>query len=164
MPDYLTVRSHGVVTYCDGLIARIQEDQAEAYLLSLVGSPEHIQATSAHFTMGGASGRMQAGATVTWEFADFPGAFDVNVIEARPAERLVFDWPDHHGTGMNRVTFAFDEFAPGRTRVEVTESGWQPTRAGLQSAYGNVMGWTYMLAAMRVWLDHGIATRPGMFR
>ena len=22
MPDYLTVRSHGVVTYCDGLIAR----------------------------------------------------------------------------------------------------------------------------------------------
>ena len=53
MPDYLTVRSHGVVTYCDGLIARIQEDQAEAYLLSLVGSPEHIQATSTHFTMGG---------------------------------------------------------------------------------------------------------------
>ena len=53
MPDYLTVRSHGVVTYCDGLIARIQEDQAEAYLLSLVGSPEHIQVTSAHFTMGG---------------------------------------------------------------------------------------------------------------
>ena len=45
MPDYLTVRSHGVVTYCDGLIARIQADQAEAYLLSLVGSPEHIQAT-----------------------------------------------------------------------------------------------------------------------
>ena len=50
MPDYLTVRSHGAVTYCDGLVARIQADQAEAYLLSLVGSPEHIQVTSAHFT------------------------------------------------------------------------------------------------------------------
>ena len=32
MPDYLTVQSNGVVTYCDGLIARIQADQAEAYL------------------------------------------------------------------------------------------------------------------------------------
>ena len=136
-------------------------DHPAAAVFEAVADPARL---SQHFTMGGASGRMQAGATVTWEFADFPGAFDVNVIEARPAERLVFDWPDHHGTGMNRVTFAFDEFAPGRTRVEVTESGWQPTRAGLQSAYGNVMGWTYMLAAMRVWLDHGIATRPGMFR
>ncbi len=107
---------------------------------------------------------MAAGAVVTWEFADFPGAFDVSVIESVPAARLVFDWPDHHGEGTNRVTFTFDEFAPGRTRVTVTETGWQPTRAGLQSAYGNVMGWTYMLAAMRVWLDHGIAIRPGMFR
>ena len=78
--------------------------------------------------------------------------------------RLVFDWPDHHGQGTNRVTFTFDEFAPNRTRVNVTETGWQPTPEGLQSAYGNVMGWSYMLAAMRVWLDHGIAMRPGMFR
>lgn len=100
-------------------------DHPAAAVFEAVADPARL---SQHFTMGGASGRMQAGATVTWEFADFPGAFDVNVIEARPAERLVFDWPDHHGTGMNRVTFAFDEFAPGRTRVEVTESGWQPTR------------------------------------
>jgi len=53
MHDYLTVRSNGFVTYCDGLIASIQADQARAYLLSLVGSPAQIQATSAHFYSGG---------------------------------------------------------------------------------------------------------------
>jgi len=53
MHDYLTVRGNGFVTYCDGLIARIQMDRARAYLLSLVGSPAHIQATSAHFYSGG---------------------------------------------------------------------------------------------------------------
>ncbi|NHF73347.1 ATPase [Paracoccus sp. 12-3] len=119
---------------------------------------------SAHFTMGGASGDMQDGATVSWEFADFPGAFDVHVIEAVPSERIIFDWPHPSGKGANRVTFTFAEISPGRTQVEVTETGWQPTPADLQSAYGNVMGWSYMLATMRTWLDHGIASRPGMFR
>jgi len=53
MHDYLTVRSNGFITYCDGLIARINSDQAQAFLLSLVGSPAQIQATSAHFYNGG---------------------------------------------------------------------------------------------------------------
>ena len=47
MHDYLTVRSNGFVTYCDGLIASIQADQARAYLLSLVGSPAQIQSDKA---------------------------------------------------------------------------------------------------------------------
>lgn len=136
-------------------------DHPAAKVFAAVADPTQLPQ---HFTMGGARGQMQAGTTVTWEFADFAGAFDVQVIETAPNARLVFDWPDHHGQGTNRVTFTFDEFAPNRTRVNVTETGWQPTPEGLQSAYGNVMGWSYMLAAMRVWLDHGIAMRPGMFR
>ena len=46
MHDYLTIRSNGFVTYCDGLIASIEADQARAYLLSLVGNPAQIQATA----------------------------------------------------------------------------------------------------------------------
>ena len=36
---------------------------------------------SSYFTTGGASGRLETGATVTWDFADFPGAFPVEVDE-----------------------------------------------------------------------------------
>lgn len=136
-------------------------DHPAAKVFEAVADPAQL---SQHFAMGGAQGRMDTGTTVTWEFADFPGPFDVSVIESVPGERLAFDWPDHAGQGTNRVTFAFEALSPSRTRVTVTETGWQPTPEGLRSAYGNVMGWSYMLAAMRVWLDHGIAMRPGMFR
>ena len=97
MPAYLTVRSHGVVTYCDGLIARIQEDQAEAYLLSLVGSPEHIQATSAHFTMGGAC-HITGIESVPIELGRAPGP-----IQSIRARRI--------GDVVTRVIISADQFA-----------------------------------------------------
>jgi len=34
---------------------------------------------SQYFTTGGAKGRLEEGATVTWDFHDFPGAFPVTV-------------------------------------------------------------------------------------
>ena len=65
-------------------------DHPSAKVFEAVADPTQL---SHHFAMCGARGRMQAGATVTWEFADFPGAFDVQVIEAAPNARLVFDCP-----------------------------------------------------------------------
>ncbi|RNF35815.1 ATPase [Paracoccus methylarcula] len=117
-----------------------------------------------HFTMGGAKGRMESGATVTWEFADFPGPFDVQVVEADAPRLIAFDWPHPTGKGSNRVTFRFEPLDGNRCKVSVTETGWSADPAGLGAAYGNCMGWSHMLAAMKAWLDHGIQLRPGMFR
>ena len=39
---------------------------------------------SEYFTTGGASGPLDEGKTVTWEFADFPGAFPVHVEKGSP--------------------------------------------------------------------------------
>lgn len=44
-----------------------------------VADPEQL---SHYFTTGGAKGRLESGATVTWDFHDFPGAFPVKVLEA----------------------------------------------------------------------------------
>ncbi|MBU3030168.1 SRPBCC domain-containing protein [Paracoccus sp. XHP0099] len=126
-----------------------------------VADPGQLQQ---HFTMGGAQGRMQTGATVTWEFADFPGPFDVTVAEADPPRLIVFDWGHPSGEGTNRVTFRFEPIGIDRCKVDVSESGWTASAEGLRSAYGNCMGWSHMLAAMKAWLDHGIQLRPGMFR
>ena len=41
------------------------------------------QQLSHYFTTGGAKGRLEPGTTVTWDFHDFPGAFPVDVVEAR---------------------------------------------------------------------------------
>src|SRR3546814_18350385 len=52
---------------------------------------------SAYFTTGGAKGRMESGATVMWDFHDFPGAFPVQVIEVVPNERIVLEWEANEG-------------------------------------------------------------------
>ena len=44
-----------------------------------VADPKEL---SSYFTTGGASGRIEEGATVTWDFHDFPGAFPVEVVLA----------------------------------------------------------------------------------
>jgi len=124
---------------------------------------------SAYFTTGGARGRLESGAVVTWDFADFPGEFPVRVVEAERPARIVIEWdaqeaaPGHDGG--TRVTFEFESIDEGaRTVVRVTESSWNATQAGAKAAFGNCYGWSQMLACLKVWLEHGINLREGFFK
>lgn len=131
-----------------------------------VADPDKL---SCYFTTGGAKGRLEQGATVTWDFHDFPGAFPVRVIEVVPDERIVFEWqanePDSSGPDYNTtVTMAFTPTDDGRTLVEIAEEGWRETEGGLKASYGNCMGWSQMLAALKVWVEHGINLREGMYK
>ena len=68
---------------------------------------------SGYFTTGGAKGRLETGATVTWDFHDFPGAFPVNVVEVVPDEKIVLTWgaaPEGDGSGNydTTVTMVFE--------------------------------------------------------
>ncbi|QGN55187.1 SRPBCC family protein [Novosphingobium sp. Gsoil 351] len=124
---------------------------------------------SAYFTTGGAVGRLEAGKTVQWDFADFPGAFPVDVVEAVPNERIVLRWgrnEDRKPTGeTNPVTFTFTPLdGDTRTKVEIAESGWSETQAGLDASYGNCMGWSQMLSALKAWVEHGVVLREGMYK
>jgi uncharacterized protein YndB with AHSA1/START domain len=133
-----------------------------------VADPEQL---SHYFTTGGAKGRLEEGAKVTWDFHDFPGAFPVWVKEVVPDERIVLEWrtieKNEAGEPLDRhttVTMGFKPTDDGRTMVEIAEEGWRETPAGLQASYGNCMGWSQMLAALKVWLEHGINLREGMYK
>jgi uncharacterized protein YndB with AHSA1/START domain len=122
---------------------------------------------SRYFTTGGAVGRIEAGRSVTWDFHDFPGAFAVEVEEVVPNERIVLRWPANDGDGgeyHTRVTFTFTPTADGRTKIEIAERGWPKTPSGLKASYGNCMGWSQMLAALKMWVEHGINLREGAYR
>ncbi|MGZ3255497.1 MAG: SRPBCC family protein [Croceibacterium sp.] len=126
---------------------------------------------SHYFTTGGAKGRLEEGATVTWDFHDFPGAFPVWVKEVVPDERIVLEWRtierNEAGEPLDRhttVTMGFKPTGDGRTIVEIAEEGWRETPAGLAASYGNCMGWSQMLTALKVWLEHGINLREGMYK
>lgn len=142
---------------------RIGRPIAEVY--EAVADPEQL---SQYFTTGGARGRLQAGADVTWDFQDFPGAFPVAVVEAEPPRRIVIEWDGVATTGdkgMTRTTFEFEPIDDGmRTLVTITESSWLPTVEGAKHAFGNCEGWTGMLAALKAWVEHGINLREGFYR
>jgi uncharacterized protein YndB with AHSA1/START domain len=142
-----------------GRIARPLHDVFEA-----VVDPDQL---SNFFTTGGAKGRLETGATVTWDFADFPGAFPVEVVEVETDRRIVLQWQaidsadDRYST---TVTMEFDALDDGRTLVTIAEEGWRDTAAGQEASYGNCEGWTGMLCALKVWLEHGINLRDGFYK
>lgn len=142
---------------------RVARPVAEVY--EAVADPEQL---SKYFTTGGAKGRLDAGATVTWDFHDYPGEFPVDVVAAEAPERIVVKWAGDavvDASGQNTVTFDFTPIDDGaRTLVKITESAWQATPDGAQGAFGNCMGWTGMLAALKVWLEHGIVLREGFYK
>lgn len=134
-----------------------------------VVNPAHL---SSFFTTGGAQGRLQTGATVTWDFHDFPGAFPVHVVEVEQDKRIVLRWdaageaavPDRSGARQTTVTMTFEPTDDGRTLVRISEHGWSETPEGLTASYGNCEGWAGMLCAMKAWLEHGLNLREGFYR
>jgi len=121
---------------------------------------------SGYFTTGGAKGRLETGATVYWDFHDFPGAFPVEVKSVEPNSRIVLNWAaeDRDGAYPTTVVMTFEALEDGRTLVTIAESGWRKTPEGLAASYGNCQGWMQMLCALKAYLEYGVNLREGMFK
>jgi uncharacterized protein YndB with AHSA1/START domain len=134
---------------------------------------------SRYFTTGGAIGRLQTGATVTWDFHDYPGAFPVEVVEVVPDDKIVLKWEANEGEPPNlsdsdgkvreanyqtTVTMTFTPLDGNtRTLVEIREEGWRENQRALEASYGNCQGWSQMLDALKAWVEHGINLREGLY-
>ena len=152
--------------------ARIAKPVHEVF--EAVADPRQL---SEYFTTGGAQGRLESGSTVTWDFHDYPGAFPVDVVEVVPDERIILEWGAGEGEAPNleggemsdagyktRVTMTFKPIdGNSRTIVEIKEEGWREEQKALEASYGNCQGWSQMLCALKVWLEHGINLRAGMY-
>jgi uncharacterized protein YndB with AHSA1/START domain len=155
--------------------ARIARPVHEVF--EAVADPKQL---SQYFTTGGAEGRLETGATVTWDFHDFPGAFPVEVVEVVPDEKIVLRWAASEGEAPNlpdvdlkdrqvdyktMVTMSFSPLDDGaRTLVEISEAGWRENQGALEASYGNCQGWSQMLCALKAWLEYGINLRAGMYK
>lgn len=154
--------------------ARIAKPVEEVF--EAVADPKQL---SAYFTTGGAEGRLEEGATVTWDFHDYPGAFPVYVVEVVPNRRILLEWQASEGEAPNveggdmseadyrttvTMTFKPVDGDPGRTMVEIAEEGWRENQGALAASYGNCQGWSQMLCALKAWVEHGINLREGMYK
>ncbi len=138
---------------------RIAKPVAEVF--EAVADPKKL---SGYFTTGGAQGRLETGATVTWDFHDFPGAFPVEVVEVVQNAKIVLRWKAQDGDYKTTITVTFDGLDDGRTLVKIHEAGWRDTPEGEKAAFGNCQGWTGMLCALKVFVEHGINLREGFYK
>jgi uncharacterized protein YndB with AHSA1/START domain len=138
---------------------RIAKPVAEVF--AAVYDPKEL---SGYFTTGGASGPLDEGTTVTWDFADFPGAFPVYVLKVEPGRLIVLEWKSDDEDEPTQVRMEFEPLDPHSTMVRISEGTWPETPEGLERSYGNCMGWMQMIACMKVYLEHGINLREGFFK
>ena len=118
---------------------------------------------SGYFTTGGASAPLVEGSTVTWDFADFPGAFPVQVRRVEQDRLIELEWKAGDGDYNTRIRLEFEPLEGGATLVRISEGTWRETQQGLDASYGNCMGWTQMLCAMKLYVERGINLRQGFF-
>jgi len=118
---------------------------------------------SGYFTTGGAKGRLEEGATVTWDFHDFPGAFPVHVKKVEPNKRIELEWQAADGDYNTRVRMEFESLGPDKSLVRISESGWRSTPKALESAFGNCRGWSQMVLALKVYVEQGINLRSFLY-
>lgn len=119
---------------------------------------------SGYFTTGGASGALDEGTTVKWDFADFPGAFPVRVKKVDRERLIVLEWNAGENDEPTEVRIEFEPLDDGGTIVRISEGTWPQTDGNLERSYGNCMGWTQMIACMKTYLEHGINLRDGYFK
>ncbi|WP_413560634.1 SRPBCC domain-containing protein [Bdellovibrio sp. HCB209] len=119
---------------------------------------------SAYFTTAGASAPLKEGSTVLWEFADFPGPFPVTSKKVIDDKLIIFEWGNPDGKGENTVEFHFEALNTGETKVKVYETGWKDNEENVKLSYGNCMGWSQMISALKCYLEYGINLRKGAYK
>ena len=151
---------------------KIQKPVAEVF--DAVYNPAKL---SRYFTTGGASGPLDEGTTVIWQFADFPGEAPVRVKQVVPNQLIAFEWDAGEGVEepdgtkravayqqiVCRVEMKFEALDDASTMVSISESGWPESQKGLDLSYGNCQGWTQMACCLKAFVEYGINLRQGAY-
>jgi uncharacterized protein YndB with AHSA1/START domain len=101
------------------------------------------------------SGRVEAGTTVKWEWEMYNASASVTPKAVEPNKRLLIEWDGY--SGRTTVEWTFKSCANDTTFLTITESGW--TGDGDQLLHyvaESTQGFSFTLAGLKAWLEHGI--------
>jgi uncharacterized protein YndB with AHSA1/START domain len=79
-----------------------------------------------------------------------------------PNELITFEWEGSPGRDT-LVEMKFEMAGPDATIVRIAESGWEENDENLQRSYGNCMGWSQMVSALKAYTEYGINLRKGAY-
>ena len=98
-----------------------------------------------------ASGKLETGQRVKWEWEMYGVADDVDVKAIEPNKLIAFEWSFPKS---NIVEMTFAPYAKG-TMLTITNSGLRGDDV-IAEALDLTQGWALVLAAAKAWLEHGI--------
>ncbi len=102
------------------------------------------------FTKG--SGRLETGASVTWEWSMYGVRIPVTVSAMEENARIAVEW----GDPPSPVEWTFEERTEG-TLVVIMASGFAGTTdERLAAALDSMGGFSFLLAGLKAFLEHGV--------
>lgn len=103
------------------------------------------------FTRG--SAKLEAGKRVRWHWEMYGAVTDVDVKAIEANTRILVEW-SFPNSSMVEWTFTPGD---GGTMVEITNSDFKGDGDGqVQTAIDSMGGWCFVLAGLKLWLEHGI--------
>ena len=118
---------------------------------------------SQYFTTGGASGPLEEGMTVNWNFLEPKVGFPVHVLKVVENKTIVLEWEAMDVDYKTQVEFTFESLGPSSTLVKISEGEWKDDQKGIDSSYGDCEGWVQMLCCLKAYLEYGINLREGYY-
>ena len=110
-------------------------------------------AVTTHFWFTHSSGRLDPNAKVQWTWGMYGVSTDVRVKHIEPNRRVLIDWDVE--TSPTEVEWTFLPHPEG-TFVEVVNRGFGQSPDQVTLAIDSAGGFALVLAAAKLWLEHGI--------
>lgn len=105
------------------------------------------------FTKG--SARLEAGKEVQWDWEMYNFSVPVRVKEVEQNKRIVVEWDAYEDPST--IEWVFTARPDNTTFVSITNSGFGGTPdEAVKKALDSTEGFTFVLAGLKAWLEHGI--------
>ena len=112
-------------------------------------------AITSRFWFTNGSGRLEAGKEVQWDWEMYNFSVPVRVKEAEQNKRIVVEWDAYEDPST--IEWVFTERPDNTTFVSITNSGFGGAREEVvKKALDSTEGFTFVLAGLKAWLEHGI--------
>lgn len=106
-----------------------------------------------HFWFTKASGKLEKGKTITWEWEMYKVSTQVIVKEIIPHEQITIEW----NSPATTVEFIFKALADDQTYVVIRNYGFGQQGAELvKEVINNTGGFTTVLDGLKAYMEHGI--------
>jgi uncharacterized protein YndB with AHSA1/START domain len=118
-------------------------------------------AKMSNYFISKASGKMEEGKEIIWQFPEFEMSFPVRVDKIEIDKFISYYWRVDDIDLLVEMTLTPTK--KNATIVSITEKSRNNDEAGIKWLMGNTEGWANFLACLKAYLEYGINLRKGAF-